>query len=135
VICTLAPIEDLVIFLISTIHRKKKMFPIKLHACFMLSWIRYRHSLVQCLGHLFTLLRSWYSHYLDHGDHEAWFQVLETASCRNAGKCCINKTQSGRTLPRILHKRELRAPGCPFYSGHGGCLHGTILWLKKQKGY
>jgi hypothetical protein len=26
----------------------------------------------------------------------------------------LHKTQSGRTLPRTLRKRELRAPGCPF---------------------
>ena len=44
----------------------------------------------------------------------SWVQVLETASCRNAGKGCVHKTQSGRTLPRTLCKRELHAPGCPF---------------------
>jgi hypothetical protein len=38
-----------------------------------------------------------------------WVQLLETTSCRNAGKECIHKTQSGRTL----RKRDLRAPGCP----------------------
>jgi hypothetical protein len=37
-------------------------------------------------------------------------QVLKTASCRNAGKGCGHKTQSGQTL----RKRELRAPGCPM---------------------
>jgi hypothetical protein len=26
---------------------------------------------------------------------------------------CVHKTQSGRTLPRTLLKRELDAPGCP----------------------
>jgi hypothetical protein len=36
----------------------------------------------------------------------SWVQVLEAVSCRNAGKCCIHKTQNGRTLT----KRELRAP-------------------------
>jgi ABC-type dipeptide/oligopeptide/nickel transport system ATPase component len=41
-------------------------------------------------------------------------QVLETPSCRNAGKDCVYKTQSGRTLLRTLRKRELRAPGYPF---------------------
>jgi hypothetical protein len=33
---------------------------------------------------------------------------------RNAGKGYEHKTQSGRTLPRILRKHELHAPGCPF---------------------
>jgi hypothetical protein len=49
-------------------------------------------------------------------DHEVMGSVLETASCENAGKGCVHKTQSGRTLPRALHKRELRAPGCTFSS-------------------
>jgi hypothetical protein len=39
-------------------------------------------------------------------------QVLQTASCRNAGKDCAHKTQSGRTLC----KWELHAPGCLFYA-------------------
>jgi hypothetical protein len=43
-----------------------------------------------------------------------WVQVLEISSCRNAGKCCVHKTQSGRTLLWTLCKRELRASGCPF---------------------
>jgi hypothetical protein len=33
----------------------------------------------------------------------SWVQVLETASCRNARKSCIHKTQNGWTM----HKREL----------------------------
>jgi hypothetical protein len=33
------------------------------------------------------------------------FQV-QTVSCRNAGKCCVHKTQSGRILPRILRKKS-----------------------------
>ena len=37
----------------------------------------------------------------------SWVQVLETASCRNAGRGCVQKTQSGRTLPWTLRKREL----------------------------
>jgi hypothetical protein len=36
-----------------------------------------------------------------------------TASCRNAEKGCVHKTQSDRTFPRTGHKRELHAPGCP----------------------
>jgi hypothetical protein len=36
---------------------------------------------------------------------------LETASCRNAGKDCVHKTQSGCALPQAPRKR---APGCPF---------------------
>jgi hypothetical protein len=48
-------------------------------------------------------------------EHESWAQVLETASYRNVGKCCVHKTQSDRTLPRTLRKRELHVPGCPFY--------------------
>jgi hypothetical protein len=46
---------------------------------------------------------------------KSWVQVLETASCKNAGKGYVHKTQSGRTLPYTLRKRELRAPDCPFY--------------------
>jgi hypothetical protein len=42
-------------------------------------------------------------------------QVLEIVSCRNAGKGCIHKTQSGRTLPWIMCNRELRAPGYPIF--------------------
>jgi hypothetical protein len=46
----------------------------------------------------------------------SWVQVLETASCKNAGKDCVHKSknQSGQTLLWTLCKRELRAPGCPF---------------------
>jgi hypothetical protein len=44
----------------------------------------------------------------------SWVQVLETTSCRNAEKGYVHKTQSDRTLPRTLHKRELRTPGCLF---------------------
>jgi hypothetical protein len=44
----------------------------------------------------------------------SWVQVLKTASCRNAGKSCVHKIQSGRHFPRTLRKRELHAPGCPF---------------------
>jgi hypothetical protein len=33
------------------------------------------------------------------------------------GKGCVYKNQSGRTLFRTLHKRELRALGCPFLKG------------------
>jgi hypothetical protein len=43
----------------------------------------------------------------------SWVQVLETASYRNSRKCGIHKIQSGQTLVQTLHKRELRAPGCP----------------------
>jgi hypothetical protein len=40
----------------------------------------------------------------------SWIQVLETASCINAGEGCVHETQSDRTL----RKRKLDAPGCPF---------------------
>jgi hypothetical protein len=40
-------------------------------------------------------------------------------STKDAGKGCIHKTQSGRTLPRTLRKRELHALGCPFFNCHG----------------
>jgi hypothetical protein len=45
-------------------------------------------------------------------------EVFLLASCRNAGKDCVHKTQSGRILPRTLRKQELRAPGCPFNYAH-----------------
>jgi hypothetical protein len=45
-------------------------------------------------------------------DHVVMVQAIETATCRNGGKYCIHKPESGRTLPQTLHKRELRAPGC-----------------------
>jgi hypothetical protein len=48
----------------------------------------------------------------------SWVQALVTASCRNVGKDCVHKTQSGRTLPRTLRKQELRASGCPFNYAH-----------------
>jgi hypothetical protein len=60
-------------------------------------------------------------HALTHLEGETWrssclvtmrSQVLQTASCRNAGKDCAHKTQSGRTLC----KWELHAPGCLFYA-------------------
>jgi hypothetical protein len=41
-------------------------------------------------------------------------QTNAIASCRNAGKGCVDKTQSGQTLPRTLRKWELHALGCPF---------------------
>jgi hypothetical protein len=41
-------------------------------------------------------------------------------SCRNAGKGCVHKTQSGRTLHWTLRKRELRAPGSPLYGEMNG---------------
>jgi len=28
---------------------------------------------------------------------------------------CLQKDSSGQTLPRTLRKRELHAPGCPFF--------------------
>jgi hypothetical protein len=40
----------------------------------------------------------------------SWVQVLETTSCRNAGKGCVYKTQSGRALPQTL------CTGLPFFS-------------------
>jgi hypothetical protein len=43
-----------------------------------------------------------------------WVQVLQIAYCRNAGKDCVHKTQSGQTLPWTLCKQELFAPGCPL---------------------
>jgi hypothetical protein len=64
-------------------------------------------------------------------------QVLETGSCRNAGKCCVRKIQSDRTLPRTLCKLELH-PGChflkiltsyeapdPWIPGTGGVINGA----------
>jgi hypothetical protein len=44
----------------------------------------------------------------------SWIQVLEAPSCKNVGKGCVHKTQSGRTLLRTLCKWELYALGCPF---------------------
>jgi hypothetical protein len=49
--------------------------------------------------------------------------VLETTSCRNVGKDCVCKTQSGRTL----RKRKLCAPGCPFFYYLVCPLHICIL--------
>jgi hypothetical protein len=46
----------------------------------------------------------------------SWFQVLETASCRNAEKGSVHKIQSGWTL----HKRELRVLGCPVMDAYVG---------------
>jgi hypothetical protein len=37
----------------------------------------------------------------------SWVQVLETTSCRNAGKDCIHKTHSGQTLPRTMRKQNV----------------------------
>jgi hypothetical protein len=63
---------------------------------------------------------------------------METTSCRSAGKGCLHKTQSGWTLPRTLHKRELRAPGCLFFYFLGSqnselfqykTTHKTRRWL------
>jgi hypothetical protein len=42
------------------------------------------------------------------------YQTNAIASCRNAEKGRVHKTQSGRTLLQTLHKRELHAPGYPF---------------------
>jgi hypothetical protein len=43
-----------------------------------------------------------------------WVQVLETASCRNSGKGCVHKTQSGWILPWTLRKQELHSSDCPL---------------------
>jgi hypothetical protein len=40
----------------------------------------------------------------------------------------VHKTQSGRTLPRILCKRELRAPGCPL------CILGIYWQISMEPG-
>jgi hypothetical protein len=78
---------------------------------------------------LFTCLNFFLSHCILHSSTEGepwrsgkvvaltmrlWVQVMKTSSFRNVGKCCVHKTQSGRTLPRTLRKWELCAPGCPF---------------------
>jgi hypothetical protein len=52
-------------------------------------------------------------------------------------KGCVHKTQNGRTLPRTLRKRELRAPGWRAASLYSTCkaiclqinttLHGILL--------
>jgi hypothetical protein len=56
-------------------------------------------------------------------DHE----VMDSSpgkTCRNAAKCYVHKTQSGRTIPRTLRKLELRAPGWPFLRATiNGSLH------------
>jgi hypothetical protein len=53
------------------------------------------------------------------GNHpEVMGSSPETTSCRNAGKDCIHKTQSGWTLPRTRRKRELRAPCYPLSGNH-----------------
>jgi hypothetical protein len=52
---------------------------------------------------------------------ESWVQVLETASCRNAGKGCVHKAQSGWTLPQTLQA----GTGCSFFT-FIGCLFKII---------
>lgn len=44
-----------------------------------------------------------------HRHDPKWYSPLAEMQ----GKATYKKTLSGRTLPRILRKRELRAPGCP----------------------
>jgi hypothetical protein len=48
----------------------------------------------------------------------SWFQVLETASCRNAGKGHVDNTQSGQTLPWILAQAGATCTGLPFFLSH-----------------
>jgi hypothetical protein len=62
----------------------------------------------------------------------SWVQVLETATCRNAGKDCVHKTQSGRTLPWTLRKLELHAPGCPFICSNVGQVYGPSKSWKQS---
>jgi hypothetical protein len=57
-----------------------------------------------------------------------WVQVLETTSCRNAGKGRVHKTLSGQTLC----KRELRAPGCPFFSQSLFVLHIYLRSISRE---
>lgn len=45
-------------------------------------------------------------------------QVLETASCRNAGKGCVLKTQSGRTLPRTPAQAGATCTGLLTHKNH-----------------
>jgi hypothetical protein len=42
----------------------------------------------------------------------SWVQILETTSCKNAGKGSVHKIESGQTLPQNL--RKLRVHGCPL---------------------
>jgi hypothetical protein len=53
----------------------------------------------------------------------SWVQVPETSSCRNAGKGCVHKTQSGRTLPQGPDPTQTGAtctelPLCTTILGH-----------------
>jgi hypothetical protein len=65
------------------------------YPCVQYIFCYYRSSLVQCKPIILVSEIYFYHH----------SQVLETTSCRNVGKGCVHKTQSGRTLPRTLHKR------------------------------
>jgi hypothetical protein len=57
---------------------------------------------------------------------------LETASCRNAGKGYVHKTQCGETLPQTLRKWELCAPGCTFYKYLGSHIL-FLVWSNMMK--
>jgi hypothetical protein len=46
-------------------------------------------------------------------DHEVVGSSSGNSFLQKCRKRLHNKTQSGRTLLRIMRKRELRAPGCP----------------------
>jgi hypothetical protein len=46
-------------------------------------------------------------------DHELMGSSL--VEMRRNAAYILHKTQNGQILPQTLHKRELRAPGCPFF--------------------
>jgi pentatricopeptide repeat protein len=71
---------------------------------------------VELGDHVHTFLIGDKSHPQSDIIYQSWVQVLETASCRNVGKCCVHKTQIGWTL----RKQELRALGYPFIRQHDG---------------
>jgi hypothetical protein len=70
-------------------------------------------------------------------DHEVMssIQILEIASCRNAGKGCVNKTQSGRTFPLTLWQAGATCTGLPCFNllmmivTSTTLKHGILGWI------
>jgi hypothetical protein len=94
------------------------------HSCFegKFLWETWLYTFIHFFRCVFSLFLSFIELYLEgepwrsiKATMRSWVHVLKTASCRNAGKDCVHKTQSGWTFPRTLRKRELHAPGWPFF--------------------
>jgi hypothetical protein len=65
----------------------------------------------------------------------SWVQMLKTASCINTEKGCIYKTQSGRTIPRTMRKREPMCTRLSFICSKWLKLHINVNLNSQQQSF